>query len=149
MGQRCSLELSALGAPLSALESDDLLHYRVGNVHIRPQFSAGMTYNDNIFFRSDDALRQLLVGPKEGDLINQIGPGVQLSPSEKIRSIPLLFSYNYLHRFYTDHSEVSSGDHIASLSGAITSGKIRASTQPFIELRDRDSRWKYSYYRAK
>ncbi|MBT7534865.1 MAG: hypothetical protein HN610_04820, partial [Verrucomicrobia bacterium] len=39
------------GAPLSALESEDLLHYRVGNVNIRPQFTGGMVYNDNIFFR--------------------------------------------------------------------------------------------------
>ena len=117
-----------LGAPLSALESDDLLHYRVGNVHIRPQFSAGMTYNDNIFFRSDDALRQLLVGPIEGDLINQIGPGVNFTLGENPINT-LTFSYNYLHRFYTDHSEVSSGDHIASLSGAITSGKIRVTTR--------------------
>ena len=116
-----------LGAPLSALESDDLLHYRVGNVHIRPQFSAGMTYNDNIFFRSDDALRQLLVGPKEGDLINQIGPGATFTLGDNAINT-LSFSYNYLHRFYTDHSEVSSGDHFAGLSAAITRGKVRIST---------------------
>jgi hypothetical protein len=116
-----------LGAPLIALEPDDFLHYRVGNLNVRPQFSAGMTYNDNIFFRSDDALKQLLLGPKEDDLINQIGTGVSFTLGENAINT-LEFSYNYLHRFYTDHSEVSSGDHVASLMGAVTSGKIRATT---------------------
>ena len=115
------------GAPLSALESEDLLHYRVGNVNIRPQFTGGMVYNDNIFFRSDDTSRQLLAGPREGDLINQIGPGVTFTLGENPINT-LSFSYNYLHRFYTDHSDVSSGDHAAALSAAVTSGKVRVST---------------------
>ena len=115
------------GAPLSALESEDLLHYRVGNVNIRPQFTGGMVYNDNIFFRSDDASRQLLAGPKEGDLINQIGPGVTFSLGENFINT-LSFSYNYLHRFYADHSQLSSGDHKVGLSGDVTSGKVRLST---------------------
>ena len=115
------------GAPLSALESEDLLHYRVGNVNIRPQFTGGMTYNDNIFFRSDDASRQLLTGPREGDLINQIGPGVSFTLGENPINT-LSFSYNYRHRFYTDHSELSSGDHVAGLSAAVTSGKVNLST---------------------
>ena len=115
------------GAPLSALESEDLLYYRVGNLNIRPQFTGGMTYNDNIFFRSDDASRQLVAGPKEGDLINKIGPGVTFTLGENPINT-LSFSYNYLHRFYTDHSDVSSGDHAAALSAAVTSGKVRVST---------------------
>ncbi|HCZ03530.1 MAG TPA: hypothetical protein DHV39_08970, partial [Verrucomicrobiales bacterium] len=115
------------GAPLSALESEDLLHYRVGNVNIRPQFTGGMVYNDNIFFRSDDTSRQLLAGPREGDLINQIGPGVTFTLGENPINT-LSFSYNYLHRFYADHSDVSSGDHAAALLAAVTSGKVRVST---------------------
>jgi len=116
-----------LSAPLGALEPEDVLHYRVGNVHIRPQFSAGMTYNDNIFFRSDDALSQLLRGPKESDLINQVGPGVTFTLGDN-QINTLSFSYNYLHRFYADHSEVSSGDHFAGLAAAVTRGKVRMTT---------------------
>ncbi len=116
-----------LGAQVEALEPDDVLHYRVGNVHIRPQFSASMTYNDNIFFRDDDPLKQILVGPKESDFINQISPGATFTFGENNINT-LTFSYNYLHRFYADHSEISSGDHIASIKGAISRGKVRATT---------------------
>ncbi|MDC0325737.1 outer membrane beta-barrel protein, partial [bacterium] len=64
---------------------------------------------------------------KEGDLINQIGPGVTFTLGEN-RINTLTFSYNYLHRFYTDHSEVSSGDHVTGLSAAVTRGKVRMTT---------------------
>ena len=117
----------SFGAPLGALEPDDVLHYRVGNVHVRPQFSLSSTYNDNIFFRSDDPLNQLLIGPKESDLINQVGPGLTFTLGEnKINT--LTFNYNYLHRFYADHSEVSSGDHMAGLNATITRGRVRMSS---------------------
>lgn len=118
--------LAGLGLQSQALEPDDVLHFKVGNVNIRPQFSTGVTYNDNIFFRSTDP-STLLFGPKEGDLIVNADPGFSLTLGQnEINTFSL--TYGHQHRFYTDHSEVSSGDHTLSLSGAVTSGKVRAST---------------------
>ncbi|MDG1891078.1 MAG: hypothetical protein P8L18_07175 [Verrucomicrobiota bacterium] len=119
--------IAGLGMQAGALEPEDILHFRVGNLHIRPQFSTGVTVDDNIFYRSSDALNELLYGAKEGDLISQLGSGANITLGQDSVNT-LSFGYNYLHRFYADHSEVSSGDHALSLSGGLTQGKVRFST---------------------
>jgi len=119
--------LAGVGLQAQAIEPDDVLHFKVGNVHIRPQFGAGLNYNDNIFFRSTDPNDTVLFGPKQGDLIANVNPGVSFTLGQnEINTLSL--TYGHLHRFYTDHSEVSSGDHSLSLAGALTSGKVRIST---------------------
>lgn len=119
--------LAGMGLQAQAIEPDDVLHFRVGNVHIRPQFGAGLTYDDNIFFRSTNPNDSVLFGPKEGDLIANVNPGVSFTLGQNEINT-LSFTYQHVHRFYTDHSEVSSGDHSLSLAGAVTSGKVRIST---------------------
>lgn len=119
--------LAGMGLQAQAVEPDDVLHFKVGNVHIRPQFGTGLNYNDNIFFRSTNPADTVLFGPKEGDLIANVNPGVSFTLGRnEINTLSL--TYRHDHRFYTDHSEVSSGDHALSLAGAVTSGKVRIST---------------------
>ncbi|MDA0750077.1 MAG: hypothetical protein O2964_05125, partial [Verrucomicrobia bacterium] len=119
--------LAGMGLQAQAVEPDDVLHFKVGNVHIRPQFGTGLNYNDNIFFRSTNPADTVLFGPKEGDLIANVNPGVSFTLGRnEINTVSL--TYRHDHRFYTDHSEVSSGDHSLNLLGAVTSGKVRIST---------------------
>lgn len=120
--------LAGMGLQAQAVEPEDVLHFKVGNVHIRPQFGTALTYNDNIFFRSTNPADTVLFGPKEGDLIANVNPGVSFTLGQnEINTLSL--TYQHDHRFYTDHSEVSSGDHSLSLDGALTSGKVRISTK--------------------
>ena len=70
---------------------------------------------------------ETLFGPKEGDVITQLGTGFQAALGRNdINTFG--FGYDYLHRFYTDHSEVSSGDHAGQLAASIERGKVRFST---------------------
>ena len=109
------------------IEPEDLLHYKIGNWHFRPHASTALTANDNIFFRDSSAESETLFGPKEGDVITQLGTGFQAALGRNdINTFG--FGYDYLHRFYTDHSEVSSGDHAGQLAASIERGKVRFST---------------------
>ena len=109
------------------IEPEDLLHYKIGNWHFRPHASTSLTANDNIFFRDSSAESEALFGPKEGDVITQLGTGFQAALGRNdINTFG--FGYDYLHRFYTDHSEVSSGDHAGQVAASIERGKVRFST---------------------
>jgi len=115
--------LAGVSLQASAMEPEDVLHFRVGNVNIRPQFNTGVTYNDNIYFRSTDPILQLLSGPVETDVIQTVGTGLVVSTSENAQN-NITFNYDYQHRFYTDHPEISSGDHTGGFQGTLTRGKV-------------------------
>ena len=109
------------------IEPEDLLNYKIGNWYFRPYASTSLTANDNIFFRDSSAESQTQFGPKEGDVITQLGTGFQAALGRNnINTFG--FGYDYLHRFYTDHSEVSSGDHAGQVAASIERGKVRFST---------------------
>ena len=123
--------LCAAGA--HGIEPEDLLHYKIGNWHFRPHGSTSLTANDNIFFRDSSAESEALFGPKEGDVITQLGTGFQAALGRNdINTFG--FGYDYLHRFYTDHSEVSSGDHAGQVAASIERGKVRFSTAHSVSL---------------
>jgi len=94
--------LAGVGLQAQAIEPDDVLHFKVGNVHIRPQFGAGLNYNDNIFFRSTDPNDTVLFGPKEGDLIANVNPG-SLSRWGRMRSI----LFRLLMGIFTDFIQIT------------------------------------------
>ena len=97
-----------------ALEPDDLLFYRIGNVSLRPSFQISETYNDNIFFRENE---------KEEDWISAVSGGaVVLLGKPQERS--LLAGYEYTHNFFREHSDQNSSSHGASLAGNIASGRV-------------------------
>ena len=117
-GMACLCTQQTLG-----IEPEDLLHYKIGNWHFRPHASTSLTANDNIFFRDSSAESEALFGPKEGDVITQLGTGFQAALGRNdINTFG--FGYDYLHRFYTDHSEVSSGDHSGQVAASIERGKV-------------------------
>ena len=109
------------------IEPEDLLHYQDQQLAFRPHAASSLTANDNIFFRDSSAESKALVGPKEGDVITQLGTGFQAALGRNdINTFG--FGYDYLHRFYADHSEVSSGDHSGQVAASIERGKVRFST---------------------
>ena len=128
----CGMACLCTGKTLG-IEPEDLLHYKIGNWHFRPHASTSLTANDNIFFRDSSAESEALVGPKEGDVITQVGTGFQAALGRNdINTFG--FGYDYLHRFYTDHSEVSSGDHAGQVAASIERGKVRFSTAHSVSL---------------
>ena len=129
-----SLLIGGLASCVSqAVEPEDILHLKVGNLNIRPKFSTALTANDNIFFRDGSAASQALYGAREGDVISEWGTGFgAVLGRNPINTLG--FGYNYLHRFYTDHTEVSSGDHAAQFGAAMEQGRFRFSTDHSLSL---------------
>jgi len=122
----CGIAFFCTGKTLG-IEPEDLLHYKIGNWHFRPHASSSLTANDNIFFRDNSAESEALFGPKEGDVITQLGTGFQAALGRnEINTFG--FGYDFLHRFYADHSEVSSGDHAGQVAASIERGKVRFRT---------------------
>lgn len=106
--------MSGIFSKAKALEPDDLLFHRIGNVSLRPSFQISETYNDNIFFRD--------VG-KEEDWINAVSGGAVVLLGKPQES-SLLASYEYTHNFFRDHSDQNSSVHGASLAGNIAIGRV-------------------------
>ena len=108
--------LAAMGAfsKSKALEPDDLLFHRIGNVSLRPNFQISETYNDNIFFRENE---------KEKDWISAVSGGAVVLLGKPEES-SLLAGYEYTHNFFRDHSDQNSSVHGASLAGNIAGGRV-------------------------
>lgn len=102
------------GIEAKALEPDDFLFHRIGNVSLRPNFQISETYNDNIFFRD--------VG-KEEDWISAVSGGAVVLLGKPQES-SLLAGYEYTHNFFRDHSDQNSSIHGASITGNIVSGRV-------------------------
>ena len=115
MGRVCLL-LAAMGAfrEAKALEPDDLLFHRIGNVSLRPNFQISETYNDNIFFRENE---------KEKDWISAVSGGAVVLLGKPQES-SLLAGYEYTHNFFREHSDQNSSSHGASLAGNIAGGRV-------------------------
>lgn len=113
---RVGLLLAAMGAfsEAKALEPDDLLFYRIGNVSLRPSFQISETYNDNIFFRD--------IG-KEEDWISAVSGGAVVLLGKPEES-SLLANYEYTRNFFHNRSDQNSSRHGASLAGNIASGRV-------------------------
>ena len=116
MGPACLLLAAMSGAfsRVKALEPDDLLFHRIGNISLRPNFQIAETYNDNIFFRAED---------KEEDWISAVSGGAVVLWGKPQES-SLLAGYEYTHNFFHNRSDKNSGGHGASLTGNIASGRV-------------------------
>ena len=114
---RVGLLLAAISGAFSkakALEPDDILFHRIGNVSLRPSFQISETYNDNIFFKD--------IG-KENDWISAVSGGAVVLLGKPQES-SLLASYEYTHNFFRNRSDQNSSSHGASLAGNISSGRV-------------------------
>ena len=114
---------------VEALEPEDLLYHRVGNVSIRPSFGLAGTYNDNIFFRGDESF--ILVDPngnvqlieKESDFITTLSPGTSITLGRPTGNF-INTSYDYSHRLYADHAAQNAGNHSLLLNGKLDGSRI-------------------------
>lgn len=117
MGPACLLLAAMSGAfsRIKALEPDDLLFHRIGNVSLRPNFQIAETYNDNIFFSREN--------DKEEDWISAVSGGAVILWGKPQES-SLLAGYEYTHNFFHNRSDKNSSGHGASLTGNISGGRV-------------------------
>lgn len=135
----CNQGLGALGLSLllalclpsqgRALEADDILYYRAGNVTLRPHFAVSQIYSDNIYFRADeripviDSNGNLAFIEKEDDFITSVSGGNALQLGSR-RGNFLETSYTYSHRFFTENTDQNAGRHIGKIDGSISRGRV-------------------------
>ena len=115
---------------LNALEPEDLLFYRVGNVSIRPSFGIAETYNDNVFFRGEKSF--FIVNPsdgsttkieREGDLITTLSAGASLLLGRPTGN-SLGANYNYSHRLFNEFTSQDASNHYITLRGILSGARI-------------------------
>ena len=120
---------TVVASSLSALEPEDLLYYRVGNVSIRPNFGLGQSYNDNVFFRGDEAF--FVINPdgsitkveREGDFITSASGGASFLLGRPTGNY-INATYSYSHRFFHEHSFQNAGNHSIGLQGQLDGARI-------------------------
>ena len=114
---------------LQAIEPEDLLYYRLGNVSFRPNFGIGESYNDNVFFRGDDTF--FLINPdgtttkieRTGDFITSLTAGTSILLGRPTGNF-ISANYGYSHRLFEEHSVQNAGNHSLSLQGEIDGARI-------------------------
>ncbi|MCS1411537.1 MAG: hypothetical protein M2R45_04737 [Verrucomicrobia subdivision 3 bacterium] len=123
----CLLPILLSANGLWAIEPDDILFHRIGNVSLRPSFEIIETYNDNIFYRTDTPIffggERIPTAKKEGDLITSATGGATVvlgNPSKNWLSI----DYSYTHRFFLNHSDQNAGRHHFGFGGTLNRGKV-------------------------
>lgn len=129
----------------NAIEAEDIFYYRIGNVSLRPSFSISQSYNDNIFFRSDESvyviarpveifgtefLQQGFVSESElqegdividrfdrvGDLITTMNAATSILFGN-VRGNYILNNYQYSHRLFQEYSLQNAGVHNFTIQG--------------------------------
>jgi hypothetical protein len=118
-----------LATSLQAIEPEDLLYYRLGNVSFRPNFGIGESYNDNVFFRGDDTF--FLINPdgtttkieRTGDFITSLTAGTSILLGRPTGNF-IGANYGYSHRLFEEHSVQNAGNHSLSLQGKIDGVRI-------------------------
>ena len=97
----------ALGQALSviAVEPQDILAPTIGPVVILPHASLSETYDDNVFFLSDDQ-------GKIDDFVTSLSPGVSLQYGQNVLDANFIgFDYTLTQNWYAENSEISSDTH--------------------------------------
>ena len=97
----------ALGQALSviAVEPQDILAPTIGPVVILPHASLSETYDDNVFFLSDDQ-------GKIDDFVTSLSPGVSLQYGQNVLDANFIgFDYTLTQNWYAENSEISSDNH--------------------------------------
>lgn len=114
------------GIESKALEPDDLLFHRIGNVSLRPNFQIAETYNEAETHTEtyiSEFFPPLTDIEKAGDWISAVSGGAVVLLGKPQES-SLLASYEYTHNFFHNRSNQDSSGHGASLAGNIASGRV-------------------------
>ncbi|MEK7675322.1 MAG: outer membrane beta-barrel protein [Verrucomicrobiota bacterium] len=92
---------TATTGQLQALDASDILIFSRDPVILRPQLEMTEAYNDNIFFKSDDQV---------GDIVSTISPGLNVQLG-KLEGNFLSADYMFDNVFYADNSEQNAQQH--------------------------------------
>ena len=88
-----------------AVEPEDILAPTIGPVVILPHASLSETYDDNVFFLSDNQ-------GKIDDFVTSLSPGVSLQYGQNLIDSNFIgFDYSLTQNWYAENSEISSDNH--------------------------------------
>ena len=114
--------VTAKAIPALAVEPEDILAPTLGPVVILPHVSLSGTYDDNVFYLSDEQ------GTID-DFVTSLSPGVSLQYGQNILDANFIgLDYTLTQNWYAENSEISSDNH--ALTFAINyqkEGKFRLS----------------------
>ncbi len=100
-----------LGHVLStkAVEPEDILAPTIGPVVILPHASLADTYNDNVFYLTDEN--------KVDDFVTSISPGVSLQYGQNLLDSNFIgLDYTVTQNWYAENSEISSDNHAVTFA---------------------------------
>ena len=121
--------VSVQAIPALAVEPEDILAPTVGPVVILPHASLSGTYDDNVFYLSDEQ------GTID-DFVTSLSPGVSLQYGQNILDANFIgLDYTLTQNWYAENSEISSDNH--ALTFAINyqkEGKFRLSGTDSIRI---------------
>lgn len=134
----------------NAIEAEDVLYYRIGNVSLRPSFGISQSYNDNVFFRGDEPLvfpaineegniildpvldeegnitgftPRTIVFERVGDLITTISPSASFFFGN-VGGNYILANYQHSLRFFQEYDQQNAGVHDFTIRGKWDGAKI-------------------------
>ena len=124
-----SFVVTAQAIPALAVEPEDILAPTLGPVVILPHASLSGTYDDNVFYLSDEQ------GTID-DFVTSLSPGVSLQYGQNILDANFIgLDYTLTQNWYAENSEISSDNH--ALTFAINyqkEGKFRLSGTDSIRI---------------
>ncbi|MHC1766572.1 MAG: outer membrane beta-barrel protein [Verrucomicrobiia bacterium] len=109
------LAVVSTGLSVAALEPEEVLSFKTGPLSLRPQFSLGESYSDNIFYEGTD---------EADDFITTLSPGLKLQLGRPDHN-NLQLNYQYDHLLYADNSDLDTGQHTIDLKSAIAFERLR------------------------
>lgn len=118
------LAVLSTGLSVAALEPEELLFFKTGPLSLRPQFSLGETYSDNIFYQGTDEVN---------DFITTVSPGLKLQLGRPDHN-NLQLNYQYDHLFYIDNSDLNTGQHTFDLKSEIALERLKLEGMDRIQL---------------
>ena len=95
--------------PVKAIEPEDILAQTIGPVAVLPHASMAETYNDNVFYLTDEN--------KIDDFVTSISPGVSLQYGQNLLDANFIgLDYTLTQNWYAENSEISSDNHAVSFT---------------------------------
>ena len=92
-----------------AVEPEDILAPTIGPVVILPHASLAETYNDNVFYLTDEN--------KVDDFVTSISPGVSLQYGQNLLDSNFIgLDYTLTQNWYAENSDISSDNHAVTFA---------------------------------
>jgi hypothetical protein len=107
-GRKCPVLLAwliVLSPMALAIDPADVLVFSREPLALKPQLAVSQSYNDNIFYRTDQRV---------SDFITLVSPGADLQLGRDDANF-LALEYRYRHFFYADQDQLNTGEHDIAL----------------------------------